>query len=125
MERIKSLADLKKIREQQQKIHEPEKLEQVNVIIGMGTCGIAAGARNVLAAVKDAVAEHGLQVNIIETGCIGMCEYEPLLDIQLVPEERITYGQVTPDLARKIIADHIANGQIVYDAAIARLTRED
>ncbi|MTI95583.1 MAG: (2Fe-2S) ferredoxin domain-containing protein [Firmicutes bacterium] len=122
---MKSLADLKKIREQQQKIHEPEKLEQVNVIIGMGTCGIAAGARNVLAAVKDAVAEHGLQVNIIETGCIGMCEYEPLLDIQLVPEERITYGQVTPDLARKIIADHIANGQIVYDAAIARLTRED
>lgn len=121
MMKIKSLADLEQFRKQAQS----RVQERPRVIVGMGTCGIAAGAKEVMAALQAEVEARGVEVDIIKTGCIGMCEQEPLLDIQRVGEDRVTYGKVTKELVKRIVAEHLVNGRIVEDAALARLTKED
>lgn len=125
MERVKSLADLDSISQRQKTEVFPRELQGGRIIVGMGTCGIAAGAKEVLQAIREAVDEGNIEVNITETGCIGMCEQEPLVDVQLTAAERITYGSVTPELARKIVQEHVLNGRVVAEAAIARLVKED
>jgi NADP-reducing hydrogenase subunit HndB len=124
MKRITSLAELRQIQQEQQKSQQTREHSIPKVIVGMGTCGIAAGAREILLALMDEIDTRNLKVNVSQTGCIGMCEQEPLLDVQLM-DERVTYGRVTPELVKQIVAEHIINGRIVKDAALARLTRED
>ena len=119
---IKNLEDLRKIKAESQKATETRKQNDTQIIIGMGTCGIAAGAREVMAAVLDELAKRKINnVSVLQTGCIGMCQKEPLLDIVRPGEDRVTYGPVKPTDVPRIIADHLVNGIIVDDLVVAKL----
>ncbi|RCW54237.1 MULTISPECIES: (2Fe-2S) ferredoxin domain-containing protein [Halanaerobium] len=118
---MKSLAELKELRNKVQK--EMKKRDQgtrAEIIVGMGTCGIAAGARDILKAVLAEVEKRDLDVRVTQTGCIGMCEKEPLIDVKLPGKERITYGNLSEADVQKIITEHVVNGNIVSDLVIAR-----
>jgi len=118
---MKSLAELKELRNKVQK--EMKKRDQgtrAEIIVGMGTCGIAAGARDILKAVLAEVEKRDLDVRVTQTGCIGMCEKEPLIDVKLPGKERITYGNLSEADVKKIISEHVVNGNIVTDLVIAR-----
>jgi NADP-reducing hydrogenase subunit HndB len=119
---VKTIEDLKRMRE---KFHEQTKIRDaggVQIIIGMGTCGIAAGAREVMSAIFDEIAKRKLQdVTVRQTGCIGMCEKEVLVDVVRPGEPRITYGKVTPATVSKIISEHVVNGRIVEDLVVGKI----
>jgi NADP-reducing hydrogenase subunit HndB len=119
---IKSLEDLRKIKEQAKSTTSARHESGTQVIVGMGTCGIAAGARTVMTAILDEIAKRGLQnVSVMQTGCIGMCQKEPLVDIVRPGEARVTYGNVTPQNVPTIISEHLVNGRIVNDLVVAKL----
>ncbi len=89
------------------------------IVVGMATCGIAAGARPVLAALVDEVGKRNLaDVNISQAGCIGMCRLEPIVEVFEPNKERVTYVKMTEEKARKIIAEHIVNGNVVTEYTI-------
>ena len=119
---MKSLEELKKLREELQKeMLARNSKGKTKIVIGMGTCGIAAGAREVLQAVLQEIEKRKLDVVVSQTGCIGMCEKEPLLDVQLPGKDRITYGNVTKEDVQRIIVEHVINVNIVEDLVVARL----
>lgn len=124
MNKIKNLADLRKLREEQLKVSTARESDGIQIIVGMGTCGIAAGARDIMLTMLDEINKRNLKVNITQTGCIGMCQNEPLIDVVVPGEDRITYGLVTKDLARKIVAEHIVNGNIVNEAVFGRIEKQ-
>lgn len=119
---MKSLADLQALRS---KLKADIKLRQntgTKIIVGMGTCGIAAGAREVMSAILEELAVRKLHdVQVQQTGCIGMCEKEVLVDILRPNEPRITYGKVKPEDVRKIIADHVVNGRLVEELIVGKI----
>lgn len=118
---MKNLADLELLRNQYKNEIENENRDKVIVLIGMGTCGIAAGAKKVLAALQKEVQDHVLyNVIIKETGCIGMCEQEVLVDIARPGEARITYGKVKPENAKILVEEHIINGRPVKNLAVGK-----
>ena len=119
---MKSLDELKDLREKAQKdIQNRDTSDKVEIIVGMGTCGIAAGARNVLQEIMKELNKRDLDVLVSQTGCIGMCEKEPLVDVKLPGHDRVTYGEVEPDDVSKIITGHVVNGNVVDDLVVARL----
>lgn len=92
----------------------------VRIVVGMATCGIAAGAKPVFDALKEETEKRGLEnVVVSQTGCIGMCKYEPLVDVYVPGHEKVTYVFVSPEKARRIIDDHIVGGQIAEDITVA------
>jgi len=97
------------------------KRAKPRIIIGMGTCGIAAGAREILKAVLREVENRRLDVEVCQTGCIGMCQYEPLLDVQLPGGPRVTYGSVAVKDVPRIIASHVMGGRVVEELAVAQM----
>lgn len=118
---MKSLTELKELRNKVQK--EMKKRDQgtrAEIIVGMGTCGIAAGARDILKAVLAEVEKRDLDVRVTQTGCIGMCEKEPLIDVKLPGKERVTYGNLSKADVQRIISEHVVNGNVVTDLVIAR-----
>ncbi len=119
---MKSLQELRELREKLQKDLEVRNstANKPVIIVGMGTCGIAAGARNILKAVLKEIEKRNVEVTITQTGCIGMCEKEPLLDIQMPGKPRITYGNLSEEDVKRIIVEHVVNGHIVEDLAVAR-----
>lgn len=119
---MKSLEDLRQLRSELEKEMSARNSEgKSKIIVGMGTCGIAAGARDILQAVLRELRKRNLDVIITQTGCIGMCEQEPLLDVQLPGRDRITYGKVTTKDVERIVVEYIINGNVVEDLAVARL----
>jgi NADP-reducing hydrogenase subunit HndB len=119
---VKSLDELKDLREKAQKdIQNRETGDKVEIIVGMGTCGIAAGARDILQEIMKEIDKRDLDVIVSQTGCIGMCEKEPLVDVKLPGEDRVTYGEVETSDASKIISSHVVNGSVVDDLVVARL----
>ena len=123
---IKSLEDLRKIKAESQKNTEARKNNDTQIIIGMGTCGIAAGAREVMAAVLEELAKRNLHdVAVLQTGCIGMCQKEPLLDLVRPGEDRVTYGPVKPQDVSRIIAEHLVNGNVVEDLVVAKIPNKN
>jgi NADP-reducing hydrogenase subunit HndB len=111
---MKSLEDLKRIREEAQKaIKVREGQQKCKIVIAMGTCGIASGAREVMSAVLDELETRGItDVTVTQSGCKGLCEQEPTLDVIKVGQPVVTYGYVSPDRARTIIAQHVVNDHI-------------
>ena len=90
------------------------------VVIAMGTCGIGAGAREVLSALLEELAQRGLNnVTIVQTGCKGLCDREPLVEVRTPGMPPVSYGRVTPQIMRRIVAEQIVNGQVVTDYVIA------
>lgn len=117
---VKSLEDLKKVREkalEQMKIREGS--QSAKIVVAMGTCGIAAGAREVMTALLDELEKRGItDVMVTQSGCKGLCEQEPTVDVIKSGNQCVTYGYVTADKARQIVAQHLVNGQTVADWVI-------
>jgi NADP-reducing hydrogenase subunit HndB len=114
MNAIKSLEDLKRIREEAlDKRKVKEASGEIQVIVGMGTCGIAAGARETMKAVLDFIEKNNVEnVVVTQTGCIGLCEQEPILQIAIGGSKKTTYGKVSPDIVEKIMASHVVNRKV-------------
>ena len=118
---MKTLEELMAIKEKtKEKMTVREDQSDVTrVVVGMATCGIAAGARPVLNAFMDEVEKRHLQnVTVAQTGCIGMCRLEPMLDVIVPGKEKVTYVRVTPDMVPRIVAEHIVNGRPVQEYTI-------
>ena len=117
---MKSLAELAAIREKMKdKVSIREGSEQIRVVVGMATCGIAAGARPVLNAFVDEVAKRNLKgVTVSQTGCIGMCQYEPIVEVIQPGKEKVTYVKMTADKVAKVVNDHIVNGNPVAEYTV-------
>ncbi|NLP17120.1 MAG: (2Fe-2S) ferredoxin domain-containing protein [Clostridiales bacterium] len=121
---MKSLEELKAIREtmQAQMGLRKEDSNQTRIVVGMATCGIASGARPVLTALSNIVQEKGLtNVMVTQTGCIGLCQYEPIVEILEPGKDKVTYVKMTPEKALEIVDQHIIRGQIVSKYTISEI----
>ena len=119
---MKTLEDLKALREKLKADMKVRQNDGTKIIIGMG---IAAGAREVMSAVLNELAVRKLNdVQVQQTGCIGMCEKEVLVDIVRPGEPRITYGKVKPEDVKKIIAEHVVNGRIVEEMVVGKIMQD-
>ncbi len=120
MTTIKSLDDLKKAREEALKRREVKAASgTAQVIVGMGTCGIAAGARETMKAILDTIESESLNgIIVTQTGCIGLCEKEPIVQVVIGSQPKVTYGKVDPEVARRILHEHVVNGKPVTDHVI-------
>lgn len=118
---VKTLEDLRQIREQARKaIKLREGQQKCKVVVAMGTCGIASGAREVMSAILDELDKRGVEdVAVTQSGCKGLCDKEPTVDVIKAEEPTITYGYVTPEKARTIVAQHIVNDRIAGEWVIA------
>lgn len=118
---MKTIADIQAIREkmQSQIILRDNANEEIRVVVGMATCGISAGARPVFAALVDEVATRKLKnVSVTRSGCLGMCKLEPIVEVFIPGQEKVTYVHVDAEKAKKIIASHIVNGNVVTEYLI-------
>ena len=119
---MKSLAELQAIKEKMKdKVILREGTADVRVVVGMATCGIAAGARPVLNALVEGVNEGGLsdKVTVSQTGCIGLCQYEPIVEIFEAGKDKVTYVKMDADKAKRVIEEHLKGGKIVTDYTVA------
>ncbi|MGN0243573.1 MAG: (2Fe-2S) ferredoxin domain-containing protein [Lachnospiraceae bacterium] len=113
---MKSLEELKAIRDkmQGQVGLRAENESQTRVVVGMATCGIASGARPVLTALSDAVQEKKLDnVAVTQTGCIGLCQYEPIVEVMEPGKDKVTYVKMTPEKALEVVEQHLIGGNVV------------
>ena len=119
---MKSLAELQAIKERMQsKVALRADNGERRVVVGMATCGIAAGARPVLNAFVEQVNEAGLaaSVTVTQTGCIGLCQYEPIVEVLEAGKEKVTYVKMTPDKVGRVIEEHLKGGKPVTEFTIA------
>ena len=118
---MKSLAELAAIREKMQRnVAIRAGAATTKVVVGMATCGIAAGARTVLTAFVDGVSENDLtdKITVTQTGCLGACQYEPVVEIYEEGKEKVTYAKLDPAKAAEIIEKHLKGGQVVTEYTI-------
>lgn len=118
---MKSLEELRAVRErvQAQVGIRSEGDNATRVVVGMATCGIAAGARPVLNAFAEEVAKRGLKdVVVTQTGCIGLCMYEPIVEVYIPGQEKVTYIHMTAEKVKDVIEQHLVRGQVVDEYTI-------
>ena len=117
---MKTLKELEEIRKKTlESINIRKDRTGTRVVIGMATCGIAAGARPVLVSIMDEVKKNNLsEVVVAQTGCIGMCRYEPIVEVYRPGEEKVTYVKVTPAKALRIVNEHVMQGKVVEEYTI-------
>ena len=119
---MKSLAELEAIRKatlSKINVRTEDKGETTRVVIGMATCGIAAGARPVMLSFMNEIQTRQLNhVTVSQTGCVGMCRLEPMVDVILPGKEKVTYVHVKPEMVPRIVAEHIVNGRPVAEYTI-------
>ena len=123
---MKSLAELQAIKEKMQgKVALREGSGDKRVVVGMATCGIAAGARPVLNAFVEQVNAAGLAatVTVTQTGCIGICQYEPVVEVFQAGKEKVTYVKMTAEKAAKVIEEHIKGGKVVEEYTYTYATK--
>ena len=121
---MKSLGELQAIKDRMKdKVVLREGTSQVRVVVGMATCGIAAGARPVLNAFVEAVNESGLagDVTVSQTGCIGICQYEPVVEVYEAGGVKTTYVKMTPEKAKTVVEKHLKGGNPVAEFTVADL----
>lgn len=118
---MKTLAELQAIRDSMKdKVSLRNGTAGMRVVVGMATCGIAAGARPVLNAFVEEVNNQGLteKATVTQTGCIGICQYEPVVEIFEAGKEKVTYVKMTAEKARRVVEEHIKGGKIVHEYTI-------
>ena len=118
---MKTLAELQAIKaKMQSKVALRDGSNDKRVVVGMATCGIAAGARPVLAAFAEQVYEAGLtaSVTVTQTGCIGICQYEPVVEVYEAGKEKVTYVKMTPEKVSRIVSEHLINDKPVAEYTI-------
>ena len=123
---MKSLEELKAIKaKMQDKVDLRTSSGDIRIVVGMATCGIAAGARPVLNAFVEGVAEAGLgdSVMVTQTGCIGICQYEPVVEVYTKDAEKVTYVKMTAERAKEVIEKHIKGGTPVVEYTIGALKK--
>lgn len=120
---MKSISELEQIRKatlERINLRREDRTNEVRVVVGMATCGIAAGARPVMMAFMTEVSKRGLsRVTVSQTGCIGMCRFEPMADVYMPGQEKVTYVNLDENKVRRIVVDHIVNGFPVTEFTIA------
>ena len=125
---MKSLAELEAIRKatlSRINVRTEEKSDTTRVVIGMATCGIAAGARPVMLSFMDEIQKRQLaHVTVSQTGCVGMCRLEPMVDIIVPGKEKVTYVHVKPEMVGRIVAEHIVNERPVAEYTIGAAEKE-
>jgi len=124
---MKSLAELAAIREKMQnKVVIREGMGTTRVVVGMATCGIAAGARPVLGAFVEGVNANGLtdKVAVTQTGCIGICQYEPVVEIFEEGKEKVTYVKLDAAKAAEIVEKHLKGGKVVEEYTIGAYKKD-
>jgi NADP-reducing hydrogenase subunit HndB len=121
MTTIKSLDDLKKVRDEalaKRQVKSSTGAKQV--IVAMGTCGIAAGARDTMKAILGVIEKDNLHdITVTQTGCIGLCEMEPIVEVIIGDQPKVTYGKVNKEMAERIVREHVVVGRVVSEAVIS------
>ena len=120
---MKSLEELKAIRErmQSQVSMRGEDHSHTRVVVGMATCGIASGARPVLTKLSTLVQERNLtdKISVTQTGCIGLCQYEPIVEVMEPGKQKITYIKMTPEKAEEVLERHLVGGHVVEEYTLS------
>ena len=115
---MKSLAELQAIRDRMKgKVILNEGTDEIRVVVGMATCGIAAGARPVLDSLVESVKELGLdkKVSVVQTGCIGICQFEPVIEVFESGKEKVTYVKMTAEKAKEVAVSHLKDGKVLTE----------
>ncbi|MCL1789578.1 MAG: (2Fe-2S) ferredoxin domain-containing protein [Oscillospiraceae bacterium] len=114
---MKNLAELQAIRE---KAQDEAKLHSTRVLVGMATCGIAAGAKPIIEALEEGVTKNNLSdVEVSRVGCIGLCQYEPLVEVIKQGEEPVTYVNMDTDKAKEVLEKHLIGGTVVKEYTVS------
>jgi NADP-reducing hydrogenase subunit HndB len=121
---MKTLEELKAIREKMQNqinLRAEDKGDHIRVLVGMATCGIASGARPVLNELSDLVQEKGLtdKITVTQTGCIGLCQFEPIVEIEEPGKPKVTYVKMNPEKAKEVFEQHLVRGQAIGKYTLA------
>ena len=123
---MKSLAELQAIKERtlNAMTARNDSEDATRIVVGMATCGIAAGARPVMNAFTEELARRTLKgVTVSQTGCIGMCQYEPIVEVFVPGKEKVTYVQMTAEKVAKVVNDHIVNGNVVTEYTVGAVAK--
>lgn len=120
MPKVRTTEELRRLREEAQRDIKVRMETGTKIIVGMGTCGIAAGAREVMHAILDELQRREIEAHVTTVGCIGMCVKEPLVDIEQAGGARITYGSVKPEMVPTLIEEHLVKGRIVEDWVVGK-----
>lgn len=123
---MKSIAELKAIRDKARAnvSARGDNSDDIRIVVGMATCGIAAGARPVLNAFTEEIAKRGLEnVTVTQTGCIGVCQYEPVVEVYVPGKEKVTYVKMSPDKVPAIVTEHIVNGRVIEEQTIGAFAK--
>lgn len=117
---MKSIAELEEIRKKTlEDIQMRKNKDGMRIVVGMATCGIAAGARPVMNAFLEELKKRNINnVNVIMTGCIGVCRLEPIVEVIDTEGKKVTYVKMTPEKAARVVAEHIVNGRVCVDYTI-------
>jgi len=124
MTTLMSIDDFRKLQEDSRRSIRMRTKTGTRIIVGMGTCGIAAGARQTLQAIVTELQRREIDAHVTTVGCIGMCASEPLVDIEQAEGDRITYGPVKPDMIPRLIEEHLINGRVVSEWVVGRLAKD-
>ena len=122
---MKTLQELAEIRDRMRsKVALREGGAEIRVVVGMATCGIAAGARPVLGAIVESVNELGLsdKVSVTQTGCIGICQYEPVVEV-FEGDKKVTYVKMTAEMAKRVAEEHLKGGKVVEEYTIGNYNK--
>ena len=123
---MKSLAELQAIKERtlNAMTARNDSEDATRIVVGMATCGIAAGARPVMNAFTEEIARRSLKgVTVSQTGCIGMCQYEPIVEVFVPGQEKVTYVQMSAEKVAKVVNDHIVNGNVVTEYTVGAVAK--
>ena len=125
---MKSLEELLAIKEKaqaQMSARDADGNDGIRVVVGMATCGIAAGARPVLNAFVEGVQAAGLaqDVSVTQTGCIGICQFEPVVEVFEAGKEKVTYVKVDADKAKRIANEHLNGGKVVVEYTVGAIKK--
>ena len=121
---MKSLEELKAIRDKMKKQMDlrDSSEDNIRVVVGMATCGIAAGARPVMTAFLDEIDKRGLKnVTVSQTGCIGVCRLEPIVEVFVPGQEKVTYVKMTPEKVARVVSEHLVGGHPVTEYTIGNV----
>ncbi len=122
MNKLTSLHDLSRFRDERKRSRQARRNTGTCISVGMGTCGIAAGARETFDALRAEIARRQLDIELTNVGCIGMCAKEPLVDIQQAGGSHVLYANVQPQMVSRLIEDHVLRGEPVKEWVICRMT---
>ena len=120
MPAVKSLEELKRLKEEAlEKRKAQATTGRAQITVGMGTCGIAAGARDTMKAILEVIEDQKLSdIIVTQTGCIGLCEWEPIVEVVVGQSPKVTYGKVSPKTARQIMQEHVGGGKVLTEHLI-------